>query len=129
MRFFAILAKIIKVAIILYCRYNCHLLNNRATEWHSMPLYIYFCHRVIIPCHLLPRWQISIPRYVYFCHLFKWWQNFCGPFGPLAPCGMTNAARGLCLHRLSPYIKKSPLLRELLFYYFAILNFINLLNK
>jgi hypothetical protein len=32
-RFFAILAKKIKVAIILYFRYNCHLQILAATEW------------------------------------------------------------------------------------------------
>jgi len=76
-------------------RYICHLLNNPATEWHSMPLYIYFCHRVAYPWH---HCGISMPTYINFCHLLA------NPFHFLATklppfkfiCQLGNFACHLC---------------------------------
>jgi hypothetical protein len=83
--------------------YQCHSTFISATTWKipativayqcqkggiSMPLYIYFCHRVENSCHhrgiQCQKGGIAMPPYVYFCHLLKLVAKFCGPFGPLA---------------------------------------------
>jgi len=72
----------------IFLRQNCHLLNNRATEWHSMPLYIYFCHRVAYPCH---HCEISMPK--------RWHIN--ATLLLFLPPIEIGGKIFLCLHRLS----------------------------
>ena len=72
--FFCNSCKKIKVAIISYIQYNCHLLNLRATivvipcqkGGISMPPYINFCHLLANPFHFL---ATKLPPFKFICQL------------------------------------------------------------
>jgi len=88
----------------------------RATEWHSMPQRWHINATLLL---FLPQrgkfrateWHIDATLHLFLPPRGKFVPHFAtflnggkilaGRSGPLAPCGMINAARGLCLYCLS----------------------------